>query len=345
MGRVVVRLDYVELRAERPDCNDRIPRVTVARVVNGEWRWRWDPLVDKGQVTVNGSPIVSGTPVVDGDVVRYTHSMRTSGSTEARFDFTAGTLELIAAEKLAPFGFAAEWLRWADVDFDLARVSFTHHSGWSLFTGPGGWQRAVSRRRGRRAFHLVPSDSVFDEAIVDVLYRHGDTVVVERRGVCTLAELIDALRIGGETVSLERAASLIRDAWSLAGIWFHPETITIDVDGQLAAFRAHASHDPSVLVGAFARLIGPDRESATQLLRRGIGPKIAERFFRHFAADWSPASVRSLLATLDEIDPTTATVAEIVEHVFPERVAAELSFAQSLRELDDANFDLLTPPV
>jgi len=154
-------------------------------------------------------------------------------------------------------GETAAWTRWFDGGprWTLASSPVERIGAWLCFPGPGSRPRALPLLGTRRALFVVPRESVREELVIEDV--DARRVVIERRGLCTLEELVAVSSAQHAFPDAADAIGLLLRSVALAEGRFSPACVEVDERGDVAVFRAGVPAGPNAarLVSMLAHLL------------------------------------------------------------------------------------------
>jgi len=170
----------------------------------------------------------------------------------------------------------------------------------------------------------VPRESVREELVIEDV--DARRVVIERRGLCTLEELVAVSSAQHAFPDAADAIGLLLRSVALARGAFSPACVEVDERGDVAVFRAGVPAGPNAarLVSMLAHLLcRPRRLRARGRRVDAVSPRTAvERLFRS-GPEWTPREFCARLAELEVPLPSLSSIGATVRRLFPERAAAE----------------------
>lgn len=322
-------------------------RFTIARFAGGVWRWRWDPTLYSGSLFVNGGTVVDGATFVDGDRVRYLTQYGAQAVDAVLELAPTSTVPCIVITRDRPFTPPTKWdatstRAWsAGQALHAARVL----GPWLTFVGPGARPRAIPVHGSvRRPLFIVPGVSVDEGLVVDDL--PDQRVVIEHRGICSLAELVQLSVEQGAAMDPGVAVDLCLRAIARSARRFPLHGIEIDVDGAINVLHDFPSLHTAQEVGrVLSTLVCGRLDAGPQAAANALALPGKMQRFRRLLALAGDSSIRSFQQELAGLDiapaSSSAELGQVVAAHFPERVRAEGALEEELAALDQRGIDAL----
>jgi hypothetical protein len=239
----------------------------------------------------------------------------------------------------------------------LLRPGVAREAGrWLLLEGPRGLPRAVDRESSspsssssspspssheRRAYFVVPASYAPEAGVLDRLA--GGGFVVEKRGLCTLRELVNITAEQEALLDVDVAVDLISRVGVAANDVFDAERVEICADGDVVAFAGDVRVDDArSIIDVLGLLLCDDADADAVVEALSVRHSRASlaSFMRH-ARSWSVAAFARRLGEMVGGNVAPELVGAVVSRLFRDRLDAEREFDEQVAMLDDAALETL----